>query len=202
MQEWLEDSNVHNIDDSNVCNMDDSNVCNIDNDEDEETFPIIYNNHEITLNPTSQNLLPSQNHHCNVSEENYPPEESLNNNDDYYNNNNKKSSTNIKATEVQMAITATTNGNHCNNTSHISVIPISNSVSKKGVKRTAAQRYDKSIEQTEKLTTISQKDYEIRQSYYVKKLKLYERELDLKERDVIAKENICTLLEQFLKKSN
>lgn len=132
MQEWPEDSNVHNIDDSNVCNIDDLNVCNIDNGEDEETFPVMHNNHEKTQNPTSQNLLPPQNHHCNVlnlSEENYPPEESLNNNYDYYNNNNKKSSTNIKATEVQIAITATTN-----NTSYISVIPISNSVKKKALK--------------------------------------------------------------------
>lgn len=66
LQEWLEDSYVHNINDSNVCYIDDSNVCNKDNDEDEEKFPVIYNNHEITQTSTSQTLLSPQNHHYNV----------------------------------------------------------------------------------------------------------------------------------------
>ncbi|XP_011858776.1 PREDICTED: uncharacterized protein LOC105556303 [Vollenhovia emeryi] len=98
--------------------------------------------------------------------------------------------------QLETPITATVN-----NTSHIPVTPTSNSVSiKKGVKRTAAQRYDKSIEQTEKLAEISQEDSKMRKSYYAEKLKLYKMELALKERDVIAKENICTLLEQLTKK--
>lgn len=162
--------------------FDDSKVYNIDNVKDYEER-LIYNQ-EITQNLMLPKSSSPQNYHCSTSQENNPPEE------------NNDSSTNVKITEVETIITPTAN------TSHIS--PISNSDTiKKGVKRTsAALRYDKSIEQTEKLATISQKDYEIRQWYYTKKLKLYETELALKERDVIAKEKICTLLEQFLEKNN
>lgn len=176
MQEWL----------------DNSNVCNVNNDGDGERFSIICTNQEITQEPIPQNSLFPQNNYSSIPEKNDASEISLNN--DNCTNNIKQSSTNMKTIEVETPTTATIN------TSHISITPTLNSVSiKKGIKRTTAQRYDKSIEQTEKLTTISQKDYEIRQSYYEKKLKLYKMELDIKKRDVIAKEKICTLLEQLFK---
>lgn len=176
MQEWLNNSNL----------------CNVNNDGDEERFSIICTNQEITQDHIPQNSLFLQNNDCSISEKN-DAVKSLNNNSNCTNN-IKQSSTNMKTIEVETPTTATID------TSHIPVTPSLNSVSiKKGIKRTAAQRYDKSIEQTDKLTAISQKDYEIRQSYYVKKLKLYKKELNLKKRDVIAKEKICTLLEQVFK---
>jgi len=52
------------------------------------------------------------------------------------------------------------------------------------------------------LAKISKEDSEIRKSYYAEKLKLYKMELALKEKDIVTKENICTLLEQLVKKSN
>ncbi|XP_024884669.1 uncharacterized protein DDB_G0288805-like, partial [Temnothorax curvispinosus] len=115
---------------------------------------------------------------------------------DNQNDNNNKSLTKI-TTALETPI------NVVNNASHVPVTPISKSITiKGGVKRSASQRYNKSIEQTEKLANISQIDSTIRKSYYKKKLKLYKKELALKERDVIAKENICTLLKQFVKKAN
>ncbi|XP_025163709.1 uncharacterized protein LOC112590675 [Harpegnathos saltator] len=91
-----------------------------------------------------------------------------------------------------------------NNISDFSVTPASKSSGiQRGVKRiAAAQRYDKSIEQTEKLVKISQEDSEIRKSYYAQKLKLYKKNIALKEKDINIKENTCTLLEQLVKKSN
>lgn len=144
----------------------------------------------------SQQSLSSQNYHCSILEEN-SPKESLNNNNDNCNDNNGKSLTKIKTSVLKTSI------NVVNNASHISVTPISKSIAiKKGGKRTSdAQRYDKSIEQTEKLAKILQEDSGIQKSYYAEKLKLYKMELALKERDIITKENICTLLEQLVKKT-
>lgn len=60
-------------------------------------------------------------------------------------------------------------------------------------KSSASDRFQKSINQTaNKLAAISEKDCDTRRRY--------EEKLHLKERDVIAKENIVTLLEQFLPK--
>lgn len=138
------------------------------------------------------------NYHCSISKENYPPQDRVNNNENY--NNNNTASTDITITAMETPATTT---HTINNSSHIPVTSMSNVVSlKKGVKRTsAAQRYDKSIQQTDKLVTISQNDNDIRKSYYAEKLKLYKMELALKERDVIAKENICTLLQQLIRKT-
>ncbi|XP_018311536.1 formin-J-like, partial [Mycetomoellerius zeteki] len=133
--------------------LDNSNVCNVNNDGDGERFSIICTNQEITQEPIPQNSLFPQNNYSSIPEKNDASEISLNN--DNCTNNIKQSSTNMKTIEVETPTTATIN------TSHISITPTLNSVSiKKGIKRTTAQRYDKSIEQTEKLTTISQKDYE------------------------------------------
>lgn len=152
-----------------------------------------YNSQDITQQCVSQSSS-SQNYHCSILEEN-SPEKNFNNDNDNYNDNRKSLTKRTTALETPINVV---------NASHISVIPTLKSTAiQKGVKRTsAAQRYDKSIEQTEKLAKISQEDSNLRKSYYAEKLKLYKKELALKEKDIITKENICTLLEQLVKKSN
>lgn len=106
--------------------------------------------------------MSSQNYHSSILEENSSPKENINNNNNY-NYNNRKSLTKIKTTATPLETPISV----VNNVSHMSVTLISKSIAiKRGVKRTsAAQRYDKSIEQTEKLAKISQNDSKIRKSY-------------------------------------
>lgn len=174
---------------------DESEICDIHNGEDEnEKLPMTYSDQQITHSSMSQKSS-STPKDC-ICKDYYPPKgPSINNNN--YNNNNKKSATNIKATTLETPITAT-----MINASHFPQTSISNSNFKTDVKRSSvAQRHHKTIEQAEKFSEISQKDIEMRNLYYTKKLELYEMELKLKERDVIAKENICTLLKQFITKT-
>lgn len=135
---------------------------------------------DITQQCVSQQSSSSQNYHCSILEEN-SLKESFNNDNDNYNNNSKSLTKKTTALETPISV--------INNASHISVTLILKSTAiQKGVKRTsAAQRYDKSIEQTEKLAKISQQDSDQRKSYYAEKLKLYKMELERKKKTSLPK---------------
>lgn len=83
----------------------------------------------------------------------------------------------------------------------ISETPLISNKGKSGLRRTSASvRYDTSIKQTDQLCEISRDDCESRKQFYSMKLKLYQQELQLKERSVIAKERLCFILEEYLRK--